>query len=241
MPDAAEVIEGDATILITCEHATQRMPNGWSWPDEDRWLVGTHWAYDIGARFLTLELAERTGAAAVLSRFSRMVVDANRPEDSPTLFRERAEGRQVHLNTTHLTPTDRERRIETLLRPFHRTLDACVRDSGARTLVAMHTFTPIYEGKSRDFEVGVLYDLDEDLAARLGDSLVAGGVSAVLNQPYSGKDGLMYSVDRHARQHERASVELEVRQDLAVDPEFRSHLLGLVAEFFRHEDRRTPR
>ena len=239
MPDPVEVIEGDAAILITCEHATQRMPDGWSWPEADQWLIGTHWAYDIGARFLTLELAERTGAAAVMSRFSRMVVDPNRPEDSPTLFRETAEGRRVHLNTTRLSAADRERRIETLLRPYHAALDACVRDSGARTLLAMHTFTPIYQGRSRDFEVGVLFDLDEELAARLNASLIAGGITAVLNQPYSGKAGLMYSVDRHARQHQRASVELEVRQDLAVDPEFRSHLLGLVADFFRHLDRRA--
>jgi len=237
MTNPVEVIEGEGAVLITCEHATQSMPEGWSWPEQDKWLIGTHWAYDIGARFLTLELAERMGAGAVLSRFSRMIVDPNRPEDSPTLFRETAEGRQVHLNTTHLTAAERTKRIDGLLRPYHAALDAAVRQSKAQTLLAMHSFTPIYEGKSRDFEVGVLCDLDEALAARLNASLVAGGITAVLNQPYSGKAGLMYSVDRHARQHERASLELEIRQDLAVDPRFRSHLIGLVAEFFQNQDR----
>lgn len=238
MSEAVEVVDGDGAILITCEHATERMPEGWSWPEEDRRLVGTHWAFDLGARELALELAARMGAGAVLSRFSRLVVDANRPEDSPTLFRKEAEGLPVHLNTTHLDAREAERRIETLLRPYHSAADARVGSSGARTLLSMHSFTPVYEGAVRTLEVGVLHDLDEDLAARLAAALERAAIRVAVNEPYSGLHGLMYSVDRHARTHGRASVELEIRQDLAVDPAFRARLLDVVEGFFRDEDRR---
>jgi len=237
MSDAVEAVDGDGPILITCEHATQRMPDGWEWPVEDRWLVGTHWAYDLGARELTLELAERMESGAVLSTFSRMIIDPNRPEDSPTLFRREAEGRAIHLNTTYLNKEERARRIETLLRPYHMVLDARVGFSGAHTILAMHSFTPLYEGDKRSLEVGVLHDLDGDLAERLVAELDAEGIVVKLNEPYSGKNGLMYSADRHARAHDRASVELEVRQDLAVDPVFRARLLDIVADFFAREDR----
>lgn len=237
MKDTVEIIDGDGSVLITCEHATQRMPEGWDWPDEDRRLVDTHWAYDLGARDLALALAARLEVGAVLSRFSRLIIDPNRPEDSPTLFRTHAEGAPVHLNTTHLTPREAERRIEELLRPYHTVVDARVGFSGAHTLLSMHSFTPVYEGERRALEVGVLHDLDEGLAERLAARLAEAGIRVAVNEPYSGKEGLMYSVDRHARAHDRASVELEVRQDLAVDPAFRERFVALVAAFFEAEDR----
>lgn len=238
MSDPTETLDGDGPILITCEHASERMPEGWAWPDADRRLVGTHWAYDLGAHELTVELAERMGAGAVLARFSRLIVDANRPEDSPTLFRKEAEGLPVHLNTVHLDEREAERRIESLLRPYHRAADERVGRSSAHTILSMHSFTPLYEGQPRTLEIGVLHDRDQGLAERLCAALADARYRVALNEPYSGLAGLMYSVERHARAHGRASVELEVRQDLAVDPAFRARFLDVVAEFFRREDQR---
>src|SRR5687767_3551561 len=87
----------DAALLLSCEHASQTMPHARDWHDDDRWLLGTHWAYDIGAAELTRELARATGAPAVLAAFTRLFVDPNRPLDSPTLIREHAEGRAVAM------------------------------------------------------------------------------------------------------------------------------------------------
>jgi predicted N-formylglutamate amidohydrolase len=50
-----------------------------------------------------------------------------------------------------------------------------------------------------------------------------------MNEPYSGKLGLMYSVDRHAKKHGRRPIELEVRQDLAVDPVVRRRVVAASA------------
>ena len=61
--------------------------------------MGTQWSVDLGADELTVELAQALGSPAVLARFSRLLVDANRPADSSTLFRDEAEGRPVRLNT----------------------------------------------------------------------------------------------------------------------------------------------
>lgn len=232
MNEAVEVIAGAGPILITCEHATQRMPPGWSWPDEDRWLMDSHWAYDIGARDIVLELRRALGATAVLSRYSRLLIDPNRIEDSPTLFRTRAEGRPVHLNTALLDDAERARRIEHLLRPYHAGLDMAVRESRAPTLLAIHSFTEVYEGQPRELEVGVLFDRDEGLATRVAEALARKHLEVALNEPYSGKNGLMYSVDRHARAHSREAVELEVRQDLAADPAFRATFVEWLAEIF---------
>jgi hypothetical protein len=39
-------------LLLTCEHASQLMPSPWRWPDEDRRLLNTHWALDMGSEGL---------------------------------------------------------------------------------------------------------------------------------------------------------------------------------------------
>ena len=221
-----------APVVLTCEHATQRMPEGYAWLDEDRHLHGTHWAFDLGARALTLRLAEHVGAPAVLSRFSRLLVDPNRSLDSDTLFRTEAEGRPVHLNQG-LPEAERERRLERFYHPYHRAVSRTVRETVTAPVVfAVHTFTPLYEGHARDMEVAVLFDKADDLAIRLGRDMEAAGLKVAYNDPYSGKAGMMYAVERHALEFGREAVELEVRQDLSVDPEFRQKLVPILARLF---------
>ena len=55
-------------LILTCEHASQRIPAPWEWQEDDKQFMNTHWAIDIGARELTLELAERLQCPAVLAR-----------------------------------------------------------------------------------------------------------------------------------------------------------------------------
>jgi predicted N-formylglutamate amidohydrolase len=231
--EAVEVVAGspDARVLFTCEHATQRMPPGWAWPDADRRLIDTHWAYDPGARELACDLAVELDAVAVLSRFTRLLVDPNRPEDSDTLFRALADGAPILLNTAFLDASERARRIEQLHRPYHAAIDRELGASRAPLVFALHTFTPVYEGQRRTLEIGVLFDREEALAESLHEALRASGFAVELNEPYSGKGGLMHAADVHAQAHGRRALELEVRQDLATDPLFRRQLHGVLARW----------
>jgi predicted N-formylglutamate amidohydrolase len=232
LTDAIEVRAGhaDAHVLVTCEHASQRMPVGWRWPDRDRRLIDTHWAYDLGAAEMTRDLATGLGAVAVLSRYTRLLIDPNRPEGSPTLFRQHADGVPVELNTTELDDVERHRRIERLWRPYHEAIDRELGMSRASVLFAIHTFTPLYEGMRRTLEIGVLFDREEALATELAEQIGARGYKVALNEPYSGKEGLMYAGETHAQAHGRKAVELEVRQDLAIDPHFRADFVKLLHE-----------
>lgn len=232
--DAFEQVTGDAAspFVLTCEHASERLPEPWCWPAADRWLVGTHWAYDIGASELTRDVCQSLAAPAVLARFSRLLVDPNRALDSDTLFREVAEGRPVELNVA-LPPAQRVERIARLYEPFHQAVARCVEQSAAAVVLAMHTFTPLYEGQTRALEVGVLFDEDEALARRVQSLLRAEGLRTELNEPYSGKAGLMYVADRHARRFGRQALELEVRQDLAVQADVRRRIVSVLEQLAR--------
>jgi predicted N-formylglutamate amidohydrolase len=229
--DACEIREAEGLALVlTCEHASERMPAPWEWPAADRWLVGTHWAYDIGAAELTRDLHAALGGTAVLSRFTRLLADANRPEDDPTLFRAEAEGHPIELNR-ELSADERAQRIERLWRPYHAAVDRALGPSSAPLVLAVHTFTPVYEGQLRELEVGVLFDREEDLAVELAAELSSKGLRVELNEPYSGRAGLIYSADRHAKVHARRALEIEVRQDLAVEDVFRRSLVRVLSAF----------
>lgn len=228
--DAYEILSvanGEGPLVLSCEHASVRLPSGYAWAPDDDWLVGTHWSYDIGAAELTADLCEVLGAPAVLSRFSRLLCDPNRGLDSPTLFRLSAEGRPVALNH-RIDGAERIDRIERFYQPFHARLDEAVADRHGATVLSVHTFTPIYEGEARMVEVGVLFDREEALAARIAQSLGQAGLRARLNEPYSGRHGMMYSAQHHADNHGRKAVELEVRQDLAGSPAWRRRFAEIL-------------
>ncbi len=218
-----------APLLLSCEHASQAMPAGWSWHDDDHWLRGTHWAYDLGAAELTRELAEATGAAAVLAGFTRLFVDPNRPLDSPTLIRDRAEGRVVALNHG-IDAAERSRRVEAW-RAYHDALDRALSASRAPLAMAIHSFTPCYEGSPRSVEIGVLFDREEAFAAELHGRFRAAGFDARLNEPYSGREGLIFAVASHASEHGRRALELEVRQDISVEPAARRRIAEVLSDF----------
>ncbi|MEM1415984.1 MAG: N-formylglutamate amidohydrolase [Myxococcota bacterium] len=217
-------------VTLTCEHASERLPAPWVWPIADRSLQGTHWAHDLGAAALTRELAQALEAPAVLSRFTRLLADPNREEDHPDLFRRTAEGgRPVALNA-RISAAEKERRLERTYRPFHAAIDAMVAASEAPVLLSVHTFTPLYEGQPRALELGVLYDREDALGEAIDARLRAAGFASRRNEPYSGKEGLIFSADLHATAHERRALELEVRQDLAVQPAFRTRFVAALVD-----------
>lgn len=228
--DAFEIIgeDGPAALVLSCEHATNQLPAGWSWPEADRWIVETHWAWDIGAADITRALSERLGAPAVFARFSRLLIDPNREPTSPTLIRDVADGRLVHLNRD-LSGDERPRRLA-YHQAYHQAFDDLVARRPGAPLLAIHTFTPVYEdGPPRPMEVGVLFDQEEALALQLAEAIAEGGLKVALNEPYSGKHGLMFAVQSHADRYDRPALELEVRQDLAGDPIQRARVVDVFA------------
>lgn len=228
------VVEGrvDAPVFLTCEHASQRLPEPWRFQGSDERLIGTHWAYDLGAREIALDLAAALDATAVFAEFSRLLVDPNRSEGSPDLFRACADGEPVLLNQG-LSEEERKLRLARYHRPYHEAVDTALRDSKAPLLMSIHTFTPVYEGAVREVQLGVLYDEYEEHAFALGEALSHRLPAVAYNEPWSGKDGLIYSAESHARKRSRVALEIEVRQDLAVDAAYRAQLVPVLAEHIR--------
>ena len=205
--------------VVSCDHASARVPpevagGDLGLPPEE---MARHIAFDVGAAGLSRALAARLGAPAVLSDFSRLVIDPNRGEDDPTLLMRLYDGTIIPANRA-ADAAERERRLDLLHRPYHAALGRMMERPGA-ILLAVHSFTPQLRGRApRPWHVGVLSAGDRRLAdpllARLGaePDLCVGD-----NEPYSGHlpgD----SVDRHALRHGRPNALIEVRNDLIAAP-----------------------
>ena len=234
--EAFEIIvggSGASPVLITCEHASNRLPDPWQWPEEDTWIRDLHWAWDIGADALTRGLAESLSATAVASRFTRLLIDANRSLDMKSLFRKETEGRAVHLNAS-ITDEERSRRIEGYWRPYHHAIDQCIDTIRPSLVLAIHSYTPVFEGEVRDVEMGVLHSGQPELAGWWYQALdQATEMDVRIDEPYSGANGFMYSPDIHAAIADCPAIELEIRQDIVGDPTQRPELIRAIADVTR--------
>ena len=221
MTDPAYTIEGaerPGRWLMTCDHATNHVPD---------WVAGgdlglpaadmtRHIAYDIGAAGVTRHLAALLDSPAILSGFSRLVIDPNRGEDDPTLLMRLYDGTIIPANR-HAGPAELAERLDRLYRPYHDAYAALAAGMAAPVICAIHSFTPQLRARPpRPWEVGVLYAGDERLALPLIAACRAQGWCTGANEPYAGHlpgD----AIDRHALQHDRPNVLIEVRQDLIAD------------------------
>ena len=203
--------------LVTCDHAANTVPDfvnggclGISPADLNR-----HIAYDVGAAGLTTALAEALDGPAILSNFSRLVIDPNRGEDDPTLLMKLYDGTIIPGNR-HAGAEELEARKTAMYRPYHAAYAGLAGRRSDTVICAVHSFTPQLRGRPlRPWHVGILYShLDERLAlpliARLRQEpdLCIGD-----NEPYSGHlpgD----AIDRHALKPGRPNILIELRNDL---------------------------
>lgn len=204
--------------LVTCDHAANTVPDMIAGGNLglDPADMGRHIAYDVGAAGVSIALAKRLNAPAILSNFSRLVIDPNRGEDDPTLLMKLYDGTIIPANR-NADYAEREHRLNTCYRPYH---DAYAKLAArpATVIVAIHSFTPQLRGRPpRPWEIGVLYADDTRLARPLLDRLRAEpDLTVGDNEPYSGHlpgD----AVDRHALRQGRPNVLIELRNDLIAD------------------------
>lgn len=223
-----EVVPGrlDTGVLFLCDHASNAMPAEYGTLGLSEGELKRHIAWDIGAADVTRALAAHFGAPAVLTRFSRLLIDPNRGADDPTLVMRLSDGAIIPGNL-HTDAAEVERRTEHFWRPY-RTAVASVLDdmiaagagSGyAPAVVSLHSFTHIWRGQLRPWHLGLLWDSDPRLAAALWRELAHDPSLCVGdNDPYDGAlvGDTMYE---NCTMRGLAHVLIELRQDLIDAPQ----------------------
>ena len=222
--DAVEYQEGrrDAGVLFLCDHASNALPAEYGSLGLPPAELERHIAFDIGAADVTRALARRFNAPALLTRYSRLLIDPNRGADDPTLVMRLSDGAVIPGNR-HADAAEIARRVEQYWRPYRNAAAALVADMTSAAgrpaaIVSLHSFTPVWRGNQRPWQIGLLWDSDPRLAGELLRELQRDPELCVGdNEPYDGAlvGDTMYQL---GTSQGHAHVLIEVRQDLIDTP-----------------------
>ena len=232
--------DGVGPFVIVCDHASNRMPPGYDSLGLSPEALLTHIAWDPGALPVSRRLSATLDAPLLWPEASRLIVDCNRDPDAPDLILAESEGRPVPGNHD-LAERERVRRLATVHVPYHRAIDARLESRAqadrATAIVAIHSFTPVYLGNRRPWQIGIVFDDDRRLADPIVSALkVDPALSVGVNQPYSPADGVYYTLTRHARARGLPAVMIEIRNDLIADEAVQqvwAHRLGAILASIR--------
>ncbi|MBC3538755.1 N-formylglutamate amidohydrolase [Rufibacter sediminis] len=208
--------------LLTCEHAGFEVPAEYAslFKGKEEVLY-SHKAIDFGALRLARHMAQTLALPLYYTTYSRLLIEANRSPDSEELFSE---------FTKKLPNTEKQRILETYYAPHRAEVERKIRDeiaAGNQVLhLAVHTFTPVLEGKVREAEIGLLFD-----PARAREEAYAHQLKAELhrqnparqvfyNSPYPGvDDGFPTYLRQKFSDAQYAGFELEINQKFFLNGE----------------------
>ncbi len=207
-------------LLLTCEHASARLPRAVGSLGLDRRLLASHVGWDRGARALAAALATTLDVELIAGRYSRLLVDLNRSAHNPRVIAAEAWGHPIPGNEG-LTVAQRAARLDRYWRPYRefveRAVGTRIAQCGICIHLAVHTFDPDIEAARRRCDVGLLYDparpLERRLAAGLQQLLVGSSLRVRKNYPYRGvSDGLTRALRRRFPGSRYAGLEIEWSQ-----------------------------
>jgi predicted N-formylglutamate amidohydrolase len=212
---------GPSEFFLTADHAGRAIPRQLGKLGLPQSELERHIAWDIGIAGVTETLAQALDATAVLQAYSRLVIDCNRHPGWASSIPPISELTAIPGNAAIL-PAEREARRREIFLPYHQRiaelLDRRVAAGHRTVLIAMHSFTPVFKGETRNIDIGVLYNRDARFANLLLDLLRAEGDLAVGdNAPYAITAASDYTVPVHGEERGLPHVEIEIRQDLIAD------------------------
>jgi predicted N-formylglutamate amidohydrolase len=202
-------------FLITCEHGGTRIPSRYRPMFNDyESLLSTHRAYDAGALRMARDLSCSLQAPLRASTINRLLIDLNRSITHPRVYSDVTRSAPIAVREEIRQRYYQDYRGEVELQ-IGRSIAA-----GHRAIhISCHSFTPEFEGKRRDADIGLLYD-----PARSGESALCRRWRAAIkaqmpslkvrmNYPYAGKsDGLTSSLRRRFAPEWYLGIELEINQ-----------------------------
>ncbi len=219
--------------MLVCDHASNSLPYRYGTlglpADEFR----RHIAYDIGAAAVTRSLSRYLDIPAVLSTFSRLLIDPNRGADDPTLIMQLSDGAIIPGNA-NIDENERDVRFREFYLPYHDQItlqiDRCINAGRPPALVSIHSFTQKWRGAFRPWEAGLLWDRDDRLVRPVLDCLRRETDFTIGdNEPYSGRlQG--DTMHRHGTRRGLAHVLVEIRQDQIRDEQGQGEWAGRLAD-----------
>ncbi|NIY98844.1 N-formylglutamate amidohydrolase [Salipiger sp. HF18] len=233
-PAPVEIVnpEGRTPLLLVCEHAGQAVPEALGRLGVSQAQLDEHIGWDIGAAEVTRRLAAMLDAPAVLQRYSRLVIDCNRPPEAPDSCPPVSDGHVIPGNAA-LDPEDRVKRVDEIFRPFQGAVATALARPEIQATFSIHSYTPVMGGIRRAWDVGFLFRSDRRTSDRMARALgqAVPGLTIGLNQPYQVDDASDWFVPRQAEPR-GLPPSLHIR-DAAGQTLWAERLAGLMPMFLK--------
>ena len=240
MSRAVEVVnaEGAGALVLLCDHASNHFPAPYDQclgvSDEEK---SAHISWDPGALGVAMALSKALDAPLIYTTVSRLVIDCNREETREDLTPCLSELTEISGNK-NLSEEERTFRINLVHRPFHDAIDkvlALRADKGLPSaVVSIHTYTPVYKGKTRPWEIGLISENDRRLADPVLAGLKArGDLTVGDNEPYAPSDGVYYTVRRHGEDKSLPCLMIEIRNDEVRTPNEELHWADILGPLLK--------
>jgi predicted N-formylglutamate amidohydrolase len=229
--------DGRSPFLFTSDHYGRLIPK----PLGDLGLpeseLARHIAWDIGIAGVAEALSDHLDAHLIAQRYSRLVIDCNRPIGAPSSIPVFSEATTIPGNEG-VSREDADARQHEIFDPYHVRIDQAIngrsKERRPTVLVSLHSFTPVYAGVARPWHIAALYQRDTILpplllrAFRAEGDLVVGD-----NEPYAVNDATDYTIPVHGEARGLVNTGIEIRQDLIADPRGQQRFAELLARIFR--------
>jgi predicted N-formylglutamate amidohydrolase len=236
-PVFEENAAGRSPFLLTCDHYGRLIPQALGDLGVSADELKRHIAWDIGIAEVAEQLSNHLGAHLIAQRYSRLVIDCNRPPCVASSIPVLSEATTIPGNEG-VTRTAAEARRTAIFDPYHRriadVIDQRLRENMPTVLVALHSFTPNYAGIARPWHIGTLYHRDTRLPPLLLRLLRAEGDLVVGdNEPYAVSDQTDYTIPVHGEARGLMNSGIEIRQDLIADQAGQTQWAERLARIFR--------
>jgi predicted N-formylglutamate amidohydrolase len=213
--------DGGGAFVLTCDHASAHIPPAYAGLGLPAADLQRHIAWDIGALALSERLSGLLDAPLLHPTVSRLLLDVNRDTDAHDSIVVTSEDTVIRGNHS-IDTIERQHRRDWIYAPYHREIETVVAARIAArkptAMISIHSFTPVFKGVPRRWQVGVLSHRDRRMADPLLRALRAdAGLEVGDNQPYAPRDGVYHTLERHAEAHGLPCVMLEIRNDLIRD------------------------
>lgn len=220
-PVLEENADSTSPFFFTCDHYGRLIPRALGDLGVPESELTRHIAWDIGIAGVATRLAREMNVHLIAQRYSRLVIDCNRPFTSPGSIPLISEATEIPRNGG-LTAEQVNARRRAIFMPYHariaQALDARHARGQPTVLVSLHSFTPVYSGIARPWHIGTLYHRHTQLPSMLRDALRAEGDLVVGdNEPYAVDDATDYTIPVHAERRALVNTGIEIRQDLIAD------------------------
>jgi predicted N-formylglutamate amidohydrolase len=235
-PVLEQNVDGASPFLFACDHYGRLLPRALGDLGVSAEELARHIAWDIGIAGVAEAVSRALDAHLIAQRYSRLVIDCNRPPSVPNSIPAISERTSIPGNED-LTPEAKALRRRAIFDPYHDRISAVIdarRRIGRPTvLVALHSFTPVYAGVARPWHIGALYNRDKVLPQLLLKHLRAEGDLVVGdNEPYAASDLTDYTIPVHGEARGLVNTGIEIRQDLIADQSGQQQWAERLARIF---------